>query len=102
MMSAPAVVAALLVRAEISELALLLGRCMGISLLALGVACWPAQQPAEPSAAARRAVFTYNALIALFLGYVGAALKLAGPFLWPAVALHGAVALLLAWTPPST
>ena len=43
-------------------------------------------------------MFTYSTLIALFLGYVGAVAHLGGPLLWPAVGLHGAVALLLVWT----
>jgi len=34
-------------------------------------------------------------LIALVLGGVGAVAHLAGPLLWPAVELHGAVALAL-------
>jgi len=36
-------------------------------------------------------------LIALFLAYLFIAASLRGPLLWPAVALHAAVALLLAW-----
>lgn len=98
LMIAPAMVAELLVRAEITDLAMLLGRCMGIALLALGLACWPERQRAELGSAAPRAMFTYSALIALFLGYVGAVLRLGGPLLWPAVLLHGAVALSLVWT----
>jgi predicted cobalt transporter CbtA len=39
LMIAPEMVAALLVRAQITELATLLGRCMGIALIALGLAC---------------------------------------------------------------
>ena len=95
---APEMVAALLVRAQITELATLLGRCMGIALLALGLACWPQQQVAPSGSAAFRAMFAYSSLIALFLGYVGAVAHLGGPLLWPAVGLHGAMALLLAWT----
>ncbi len=98
LMIVPEMVAALLVRAQITELATLLGRCMGIALLALGLACWPQRQVAPPGSAAFRAMFTYSALIALFLGYVGAVAHLGGPLLWPAVGLHGAVALLLLWT----
>ena len=97
-MIAPEMVAALLVRAQITELATLLGRCMGIALIALGLACWPQRQVEQPGSAAFRAMFTYSALIALFLGYVGAVAHLGGPLLWPAVGLHGAVALLLVWT----
>jgi Ca2+/Na+ antiporter len=97
LMIAPAMVVALLVRAESSVLGTLLGRCFGIGLLALGMACWPERQRAERSSAAFRAMFTYNGLIALFLGYVGAVVHLGGPLLWPAVALHGVVAVLLVW-----
>ena len=98
LMIAPEMVAALLVRAQITELATLLGRCMGIALLALGLACWPQRQVAPPGSAAFRAMFAYSTLIALFLGYAGAVAHLGGPLLWPAVGLHGAVALLLVWT----
>jgi CDP-diglyceride synthetase len=98
LMIAPEIVAAMLVRGQINELATLLGRCMGIALLALGLACWPQRQAAPPGSAAFRAMFTYSTLIALFLGYVGAVSHLGGPLLWPAVGLHGAMALLLVWT----
>jgi hypothetical protein len=98
LMIAPEMVAAMLVRGQITELATLLGRCMGIALLALGVACWPQRQVALPGSAAFRAMFTYSTLIALFLGYAGAVAHLGGPLLWPAVGLHGTVALLLIWT----
>ena len=98
LMIAPEMVATLLVRGQMTELTTLLGRCMGIALLALGLACWPQQQVAPPGPAAFRAMFTYSTLIALFLGYVGAVAHLGGPLLWPAVGLHGVMALLLVWT----
>lgn len=98
LMIAPEMVAAMLVRGQINELATLLGRCMGIALLALGLACWPQRQAGPPSGAAFRAMFLYSTLIALFLGYVGAVAHLGGPLLWPAVGLHGAMALSLVWT----
>jgi hypothetical protein len=49
----------------------------------------------EGGVQASRAMLTYNALIALFLGYLGFVAHLGGVLLWPAVALHAAVALLL-------
>ena len=94
---APAVIAAMLVRAEVTDLTILLARCMGVGLLALGFGCWRGSRRAGPGSAAFRAILTYNALIALVLGGVGAVAHLAGPLLWPAVALHGAVALALVW-----
>ena len=97
LMIVPETVAALLMRGQITELATVLGRCMGVALVALGLACWPQPQAAPPGSAAFRAMLTYSALIALFLGYAGAVLQLGGPLLWPAVGLHGTVALLLVW-----
>jgi len=40
----------------------------------------------------------YNALIALFLAWLGASRQASGPLLWPVVAAHAAVAFLLIWT----
>jgi hypothetical protein len=37
----------------------------------------------------------YNALIALYLAYLGTIAHLGGALLWPAVVLHGVVAGLL-------
>jgi hypothetical protein len=45
-----------------------------------------------------RAMLTYNALVALYLAYLGTAGHLQGLLLWPAMALHAIVALLLVWT----
>jgi hypothetical protein len=92
---APTIVLPLLVRGEINDLVLLLARVLGITLIALGLAAWPGRQGADGELAGRRGLLTYNALVALFLTYVGAALNLGGPLVWPTVALHGVVALLL-------
>jgi hypothetical protein len=43
-------------------------------------------------------MLTYNALIALYLAYLGTLGHLRGFLLWPAVALHAVVAALLVWT----
>jgi Ca2+/Na+ antiporter len=95
----PAIVVALLLNEEASGVGIVLGRCFGIALLALGVACWPGRQRIESSLPALRAMLIYNVLIALFLAYLGTAGHLAGLLLWPGVALHAVVALLLvrAW-----
>jgi Ca2+/Na+ antiporter len=76
----------------------LLGRCFGIALLALGVACWPKGQSAESGSPAFRGMLIYNVLIALYLAYLGLVGHLGGLLLWPGAALHAAVALLLVWT----
>jgi Ca2+/Na+ antiporter len=94
----PAVVVRLLLGAEVSDVGTLLGRCFGIALLALGLACWPSRQRAESGSPAFRAMLTYNALIALYLAYLGTVGHMGGLLLWPGVALHAVVALLLVWT----
>ena len=42
-------------------------------------------------------MLVYNVLIAVYLGYLGTAGHLKGVLLWPGVALHALVALLLIW-----
>ena len=91
----PAIVVTLLLGSAVSGTGILLGRCFGIALLALGVACWPNRRRAERSLPAFRAMLAYNVLIALYLGYVGTVGHLRGLLLWPAVVLHAVVALLL-------
>jgi hypothetical protein len=94
----PAIVVTLLLGAEVSGAGTLLGRCFGIALLALGLACWPSWQRAESGAPAFRAMLIYNVLMALYLAYLGTVGHLGGVLLWPVVALHAVVALLLVWT----
>jgi hypothetical protein len=88
----PAIVVRLLLGMEISEVGMMLGRCFGIALLGLGVACWPSR---ESVSAAHRAMLIYNVLIALYLACLGAIEHVGGWLLWPGVALHAVVALLL-------
>jgi len=89
----PALVVALLLGADVSGVGLLLGRCFGISLLALAIACWRT----GGGSAAVRGMLVYNGLIALYLAWLGTAGHFGGWLLWPAVVLHAAVALLLIW-----
>ena len=94
----PAVVADLLIGASVSGVGAVMGRCFGIGLVALGLACWPGTQRAEGGSPALRAMLTYNALIALYLAYLGTVAAMRGPLLWPAVGAHAVVALSLMWT----
>jgi Ca2+/Na+ antiporter len=94
----PAIVATLLLGAGLSGVGMLLGRCFGIALLSLGLACWPARQRAGSTLPAFRGILLYNVLIALYLAYLGTVGHLWGLLLWPGVALHAVVALLLVWT----
>jgi hypothetical protein len=94
----PAIVVAYLLGAEVSGVGTLLGRCFGIALLALGLACWPSRQRTDSGSPAFRAMLIYNVLIALYLAYLGTVGHFAGLLLWPAVALHIVVALLMVRT----
>ena len=93
----PAIVVTLLLGAELSGVGTLLGRCFGIALLSLGLACWPARQGAASRLPTFRGMLLYNVLIALYLAYLGTAGQRWGLLLWPAVALHAVVASLLVW-----
>ena len=94
----PALVVALLVGGDLAGAGAVTARCFGMTLVALGVACWPGRQSTDNVAAAARGMLLYNAAIALYLVYVRTVDHLGGPLLWPAVVLHAAVALLLIWT----
>lgn len=94
----PTIVVSLLLGAEVSGAGTTLGRCFGIALLALGLACWPSRKGAESGSPALRAMWIYNVLIATYLAALGTVRHLGGLLLWPAVALHTVVALVLVWT----
>jgi hypothetical protein len=99
LMLQPAMVAQLLLGDTVSGTGVLMGRCFGIALFAQGLAYWPQRQRrAESGLPAFRSMLAYNTLIALYLAYIGLFEPQQGILLWPAVALHLAVALLLAWT----
>ncbi len=93
---APDAVGRLLLGGELRGLGVPVARVAGVALLSLGVACWPGRHSSERRVAALRAMLIYNGLIALYLGALGVGGQQAGPLLWPAVVLHGALAVLLA------
>jgi hypothetical protein len=74
-----------------------MGRLPGIAILALGLACWPDGGHARRGSPAFRGMLFYNVMIALFLVYLFKIGHLGGVLLWPGVALHAVVALLLIW-----
>ena len=94
----PSMVVRLLLGTEVSGVGTMLGRCFGIALLGLGLACWPNRPHAESASAAFRAMLIYNVLIALYLACLGTIGHVGGWLLWPGVALHAVVALLLVRT----
>ena len=87
----PSLVGQLLLGTEFAGLAIPVARVAAIALMGLGIACWPGPPLVG--------MLTYSALVTLYLAYLGFADGLAGVFLWPAVALHAVVSILLgrAW-----
>jgi hypothetical protein len=93
LIATPSLTAQLLFGAELSGVAVPVARLAGIGLLSLGIACRPTKQPA-PSA--ELGMLVYNALVALYLLYLGVAGEWVGVLLWPAVLLHVGLTGLLA------
>jgi hypothetical protein len=92
----PTLVAALLLGASLeAPAALIVGRVAGAALLSLGGACWLARNDG-PNRAQRglvAAMLLYNSAAGAVLANAGAGAGLVGVFMWPAVALHAALAV---------
>ena len=86
----PSLVGQLLLGTEFSGVAIPVARVAGIALIGLGIACWPGPPLVG--------MLAYSALVTLYLAYLGLADGLAGVFLWPAVALHAVLSILLGRT----
>jgi len=92
-MLAPGLVAQLILGADVAGAGVAYGRLLGVSLLALVIACWPHGDGIPRPAL--HAVLAYNLLAALYLAWLGVAHHSMGILLWPAVAEHALVAALL-------
>ena len=92
----PPLVVRLLFGADIAGAGIVMCRIAGLALIGLGVACWTGK---ESSLSALRGMTSYSALATLYLGYVGIEGQWIGQLLWPAVAGHALLTLLLgaAW-----
>ena len=86
---APSLVARLLLGTELTGVSIPIARVAGIALIALGVAC-------RPGATALCGMLTYSVLATIYLGYLAIDGQWVGPLLWPVVALHAVLTLLLA------
>ncbi|MGB9044961.1 MAG: hypothetical protein WCC81_21155 [Pseudolabrys sp.] len=83
----PSLVGQLLLGEELTGVAISVARVAGMGLVGLGFACWPGPPLVG--------MLTYSALVTLYLAYLGSTAGLAGVFLWPAVALHAVLSMLL-------
>jgi hypothetical protein len=95
LLSPPLVAAALLGASLDAPAALVVGRMAGAALLSLGGACWLARNDG-PNRALRglvAAMLLYNCAAVAVLANAGAGVRLVGVLMWPAVALHSALAV---------
>jgi hypothetical protein len=92
MLASPWLFGQLILGVDFSGPALALGRIGGAAMFALGLASWPSSATVTP---AFRALLVFNVLATLYLGYLGGIAKMEGVLLWPAVAVHAALAILL-------
>ncbi|HUO07910.1 MAG TPA: hypothetical protein VM008_06400 [Phycisphaerae bacterium] len=77
----------LLFGTELAGVAIPVARVMGIALLALGVGCC--------SGSILFALWIYTTAVAVYLAYLGIGMQWTGILLWPAVAAHAALTVLL-------
>ncbi len=87
----PAVVVRLLFNAEIASAGVIISRIAGMALIALGAACWPGKSAFQPL----NGMLTYTLLAVLYLTYIGVRGEFTGLLLWPAVAAHVILGVLL-------
>ena len=87
----PSLVGRLLLGAELTGVSIPVARVAGIALIALGLACWPGSEAYR----ALRAMLCYGLLVTLYLAYLGICGEWVGSLLWPAVAAHAVLTILL-------
>ena len=92
----PPIVVWLLFGAEIAGAGVVMSRIAGISLIALGVGCWPSRNVDNSTICALRAILSYSLLATLYLGYLGIKGEWVGKLLWPAIVAHAVVTILFA------
>ena len=92
----PQAVSSLLLGADLAEAGIAVARVAGIALLSLGLVCWMSRQDAN-KAAALAAMLSYNLLVTAYLMYLGFGGELVGILLWPAIAIHAVLTLLVAY-----
>ncbi len=85
---APHLAGDLLIGADIGAAGAVVTRIAGLGLLSFGIACWPG-----PAVAG---MLVYNAGVALYLALCGVTGVATGALVWPVVAVHVVIALLLA------
>ena len=91
---APSLVGRLLLGAELAGVSIPVARVTGIALIALGVELLAPLRVGRLSQALV-GMLTYSLLVTLYLLYLGVRGEWVGPLLWPAVAVHAVLTMLL-------
>ena len=94
LVACPSVVTSWLLGTEVVEAGAIVARVAGIALISLGFACWPR----AGSSGAQMGMLFYGSAVAIYLGWLAIIGRATGRLLWPAVAGHLALSVLLAWT----
>jgi hypothetical protein len=94
LIAAPSIVTLLLLGESVAGVGVSIGRVAGFGLLALGISTWPGHAPNPIQTLL--GLLIYNGLAALYLFYVAFSAQSVGALLWPAVALHALITLMLA------
>ena len=92
----PQVASRLLLGADLAGAGIAVARVAGIALLSLGLVCWMSRQDSNKTAVLV-AMLTYNLLVTTYLMYLGFGSALVGILLWPAIAIHAVLTLLVAY-----
>jgi hypothetical protein len=87
----PPIVVQLLFGVDIDGIGITMSRISGIALIGLGVACWPGNSAVQQL----YGMLTYSTLAMLYLMYIGVRGEAVGLLLWPAVAAHAILVVLL-------
>ena len=87
MLIVPSLVGQLLLGEELTGVAIPVARVAGMGLVGLGTACWPGTPLVG--------MLIYSTAVTFYLAYLGFAGGLVGVFLWPALALHVVLSILL-------
>ena len=83
----PSLVGELLLGTALAGVALPTAQVAGIALMALAIACWPGPP--------LMGMLIYSSAVTLYLIYLGSAGGITGVLLWPAVAVHLGLSILL-------
>lgn len=90
---APPLITKLIFGSAVEGMGTVVTRLAGLALISLGLACWPSDTGKSP----RLGLLFYNLAAAVYLAIVGIGGESVGVLLWPAVAIHAVISMLLIW-----